>query len=159
MSLLCFVMKDWIYAKEIVFADSVCMLQLLITVIKKLSPIIFINTHTPLQNTFRTFSFINSSKRKRTSITSVQRKKGKEWIRHQLISFLPRSYGTFTPAIFSTFAWTLTFRLSNGWHCTIWVHSHLQFGQLLRELKTSIMVCVPIFCDCVDWKVHAKFHA
>ena len=67
--------------------------------------------------------------------------------------------GPFTPAIFSTISWTLTFRLSNGWHCTKWVHSHLRFGQLLPELKSSIMGYVPIFCDCVDWKVHAIVHA
>ena len=47
--------------------------------------------------------------------------------------------------IFSTIVWTLTFRLRNGWHCTIWVHSHLRFGQLLHGLKSSIMGYVPIF--------------
>ena len=63
---------------------------------------------------------------------------------HQSV-ILHNPYGAFTPAIFSTIAWTLTFRLSNGWNCTIWVHSHLRFGQLLHGLKNSIMVCIPIF--------------
>ena len=69
-----------------------------------------------------------------------------------------RTYGPFTPTIFSTIAWTLTFRLSNGWHCTVWVHSHLRFGQLLHGVKSSIMGYGLIFYDCVDWKVQAIVH-
>ena len=43
--------------------------------------------------------------------------------------------------------------------CTKWVHSHLWFGQLLHGLKSSVMGYVPIFGDCVDWKVDAIVHA
>ena len=53
--------------------------------------------------------------------------------------------GPFTPAIFSTIAWTLTFRLSNGWHCTIWVHSHLRFSQLLREPELIVEQWVTLY--------------
>ena len=34
---------------------------------------------------------------------------------------------------------------NNGLYCTKGVHSHLQFGQLLHGLKSSVMGYVPIF--------------
>ena len=58
---------------------------------------------------------------------------GKRHIFHEIILLRLVHYGPFTPAIFSTIAWTLTFRLTNGCHCTIRAHSHLRFCQLLRE--------------------------
>ena len=51
----------------------------------------------------------------------------------------------------------VNYSLNNGLYCTK-VHLQLLFGQLLSRLKSSIMSCVPIFCDCVDWKVHAIVH-
>ena len=34
---------------------------------------------------------------------------------------------------------------NNGLYFTKWTHSHLQFGQLLHGLKSSIIGCVPFF--------------
>ena len=39
---------------------------------------------------------------------------------------------------------------NNGFYCTKWVHLHLLFGQHLNGLKSSIMSCAPIFCNCLD---------
>ena len=43
----------------------------------------------------------------------------------------------------------MNYSLNNGLYFTKWTHSHLPFGQLLHGLKSSIMGCVPIFCDYV----------
>ena len=51
------------------------------------------------------------------------------------------------------------YSLNNGLYCTEWARSHLLFWQPLHGLKSSIMGCVPIFHNCVDWKVHSVVHA
>ena len=49
----------------------------------------------------------------------------------------------------------MNYSLNNRFHCKKQALSHLLFGQLLGAQKSSIMGCIPIFCNCVDWKVHA----
>ena len=43
----------------------------------------------------------------------------------------------------------VNYSLNDGLYCTKWTHSHLLFGQLWHGLKSSMMGCAPIFCDCM----------
>ena len=36
--------------------------------------------------------------------------------------------------------------------CTKQAHSHSLLGQILHGMESSVMGCVPMFCDCMDWK-------
>ena len=39
----------------------------------------------------------------------------------------------------------MSYSLNDGLYCTKWAYLHFIFGQLLQELKSSMMDCVPIF--------------
>ena len=39
----------------------------------------------------------------------------------------------------------MNYSLNNGLYCSKWAYLHFIFGQLLQELKSSMMDCVPIF--------------
>ena len=42
----------------------------------------------------------------------------------------------------------MNYSLNNGLYCSKWAYLHFIFGQLLQELKSSMMDCVPIFTGC-----------